>query len=379
MTRPWIPFNRPSIGEDEKAAVLRALESGALGGNGPIGTELQKRLARLLGVKHVLLTTSCSHALELSAMALRLGQGDEIIMPSFTFVSTAAAFAREGARPVFAEIDEESLNLDPRAVEALITPATKAIVPVHYAGQGCDMDQLMAIAKRHGLWVVEDAAQALGAAYAGRPLGAFGDAGCFSFHVTKNIVCGEGGAFATNDDEIASRAEIIREKGTNRSRYLRGQVDRYTWVDLGSSFVPSDLLAALALAQLERMDEIHEKRRAIWQTYYSGLRGLESAGKLILPRLDPKARPNWHLFAFRVVDPTRRDGVLSDLRKRQIDATFHYVPLHSSPYACERWGYRTGDLEITERVSASLVRLPLYPDLSSEDQSYIIEVLREVL
>lgn len=377
--RDFIPFIKVYISEEEKAAVLRALESGTLGGNGPISAQLQERLRELLGVRHVLLTTSCSHAMEMAAMALRLGPGDEVIMASFTFVTTASSVVREGARPVFVDIDEATFNIDPAQIEAHITSRTRAIVPVHYAGQGCAMEEIMDIARRHDLYVIEDAAQGLGARYNEHYLGTIGHVGCFSFHVTKNVICGEGGAFVTNEDAIAERAEIIREKGTNRSKFLRGEVDKYTWVDLGSSFVPSDLLSAIALAQLNKMDEIHQMRQAVWERYQEGLRELEQRGEIILPRVSPKADMNWHIYAFRMADAKRRDDVLDELKRRRISATFHYVPLHSSPYARERWGYRPEDLPITERVAASLVRLPIYPELNREDQDYIIESLYDVL
>ena len=281
--RDFIPFTKVYIGEEEKAAVLRALESGALGGNGPIGAQLQERLRELLGVRHVLVTTSCSHALEMAAMSVRLGPGDEIIMPSFTFVTTASAVVRERAHPVFVDIDEATFNIDPAQIEAHITPRTRAIVPVHYAGQGCAMDEIMDIAQRHNLYVIEDAAQGLGAKYDGHYLGTIGHVGCFSFHVTKNVICGEGGAFVTNDDAIAERAEIIREKGTNRSKFLRGEVDKYTWVDVGSSFISSDLLAAYLFAQLEQQARITDRRRRIYENYAAQLTPLAVAGHVELP------------------------------------------------------------------------------------------------
>ncbi|MCS6881927.1 MAG: dTDP-4-amino-4,6-dideoxygalactose transaminase [Oscillochloridaceae bacterium] len=376
--RKYIPFNQASIGEEERTAVLRALDSGALGGNGPISAQAQERLRTVLGARHVLLTTSCSHALEMAAMVLQLGPGDEVIMPSFTFVTTASSVVRQGARPVFVDIDERTFNLDPEQIERHITPSTRAIVPVHYAGQSCDMDAILNIARRHQLYVIEDAAQGIGARYGGRFLGTIGDIGCFSFHVTKNIVAGEGGAFITNDDHIAEKAEIIREKGTNRSKYLRGEVDKYTWVEIGSSFIPSDLLAAIIIAQINKMEKIHQQRRAIWQRYREGLCELEQRGDIILPYVQPAAEPNWHIFAFRVTDVERRDAVLDELKHRGIGATFHFVPLHSAPYARARWGYQPEDLPITERVAASLIRLPIYPDLSAEDQEYIIETIYDI-
>ena len=374
-----IPFNKVVVGEEEKEAVLHVLETGNLGGNGPIGAKLQKNIEEFMGVKHAMLTTSCSDALELAAMALRLNPGDEVIMPSFTFVTTASSFVREGARPVFVDIDEETFNIDPSQIEQHITSRTRAIAVVHYAGQGCEMEKILEIARRYNLDVIEDAAQGLGAKYNGHALGTFGRAGCLSFHVTKNIVAGEGGAFVTNDDDLALRAEIIREKGTNRSRFLRGEVDKYTWVDLGSSFIPSDLLSAVALAQLGKIENIYAQRRSIWEKYQSELAGLQQRGEIILPCVRPKAEINWHIYAFRVTDPGQRDYVIEGLKQRGIGATFHYIPLHSSPYAMERWGYQPEDLPITEQVSASLVRLPIYSSLSDEDQEYIIESLYKVM
>lgn len=377
--REPVPFTMPSISAAEREAVLLALDAGALGGNGPIGTELQRELAQMLGVESVLLTTSCSHAMEMAAMALGLGPGDEVIMPSFTFVTTASSIAREGARPVFVEIDERTLNVDPNWIEASITPRTKAIFVVHYAGQGCAMNEIMDIANRHGIPVIEDAAQGLGASYDGQPLGTIGDIGCFSFHVTKNIVGGEAGAFVTNDPDIALRAEIIREKGTNRSQFLRGEVDKYTWVDLGSSFVPTDLVAALIRAQMSRMDELHDKRRKLWERYQESLAELEIRGKLRRPCIDPKAETNWHLYGFTLADEDIQEAVLDGFRKRGIGATFHFVPLHSSPYAMKRWDYRASDLPITERVARSLIRLPLFPDMTDAQQDYVISSLYEIL
>jgi dTDP-4-amino-4,6-dideoxygalactose transaminase len=377
--RDFIPFTKVHLGAEEKAAVLQALEAGNLGGNGAISARCQERLRTILGARHVLLVTSGSHALELAVMALRLGPGDEVIMPSFTFVTTASAVVRMGARPVFVDIDETTFNLDPRQIEAHLTPRTRAILPVHYAGHGCAMDEILAIARRHNLYVIEDAAQALGAKEDGRALGTLGHFGCFSFHVTKNIVCGEGGALVTNDDELAQRAEIMREKGTNRSRFLRGEVDKYTWVDIGSSYVPSDLLSAILLAQLGKLDEIQNARRAVWEYYQSQLEGLEQQGQLVRPPLGSNVELNWHLYAFRVTAVERRDAVLAELKRRGIGATFHFVPLHSSPYAVEQWGYRPEDLPVTERVAASLIRLPIYPDLSQTDQAYIVAALYDIL
>jgi len=373
-----IAFCCPDLNASDIERVLEALRAGALGGNGRITHRVQQRLSQLTGASHVLLTTSCSHALELAMLVLDIGPGDEVIMPSFAFVSAATAVVRQGARPVFAEIDAATFNLDPEDVARRLNARTRAILPVHYAGQGCRMDALMTLAATHGIWVVEDAAQGIGASYAGQPLGTIGHIGCYSFHVTKNIIAGEGGAFLTNDPSIARRAEIIREKGTNRTSFLRGEVDKYTWVDVGSSFVPSDLLAALLDAQLDRLEAITRRRVALWRRYHAGLADLEAAGQIVRPGLDPKAQINGHIYALRV-DPDRRDALLTALRQRGIEATFHFVPLHSSPYGCQKLGYRPGDLPITEQVAASLIRLPLHSQMDEADVDYVVEQLRQVL
>lgn len=373
-----IPFIQPDLSNADIEAVVAALQANHLGGNGTVSRQVQQQLSRLVGVRHALLVTSCSHALELAMMALGIGPGDEVILPSFAFVTAATAVVRQGARPVFAEIDEFTFNLDPDDVARRITPHTKAIIPVHYAGQGCRMNELMALAHQYGLWVVEDAAQAIGARYDGRPLGTIGHIGCYSFHVTKNVIAGEGGAFLTDDDVIARRAEIIREKGTNRSAFLRGEVDKYTWVDVGSSFVPSDLLAALLGSQLARLQEISRQRVALWYRYYEGMAELEAKGMLIRPGLDPLAEINGHIYAFRVA-PETRDTVIHRLKTQGIDATFHFVPLHASPYGQKVLGCRPDDLPITQRVAASLIRLPLHTHLTPADIDFILEQLEQVL
>jgi dTDP-4-amino-4,6-dideoxygalactose transaminase len=373
-----IRFVQPDLTNEDIQAVVAALRANHLGGNGAVGQRVQAQLRGLIGTRHALLTTSCSHALEMAMMALDIGAGDEVIVPSFAFVTAASAIVRQGARPVFAEIDEFTFNLDPDDVARRITPRTRAVVCVHYAGQGCRMDELMALARRHDLYVVEDAAQAIGAGYGGRPLGTFGHAGCFSFHITKNIIAGEGGAFVTGDDDIARRAEIIREKGTNRSAFLRGEVDKYSWVDVGSSFVPSDLLAALLGSQLARLEEITQHRVELWYGYYEGMARLEETGLVIRPGLDPQAEINGHIYAFRVA-PGIRDRVIEGLKARGIESTFHFVPLHSSPYAQKAFGCHRDDLPVTERVAASLIRLPLHTQLSVDDIEFILEQLEQVL
>lgn len=377
MPDRWIPLTKPYYGPEEEAAILEVLRTGNVGGDGAQCKAAEAYMRERFGVKHALLTTSCTHAMELALMACGIGPGDEVILPSFTFTSTANVIVRQGAKPVFAEIEEATFNLDPADIEHRISPRTRVIMPVHYAGIGCRMNEIMDLARRYGLLVIEDAAQGVGAKYNGQWLGAIGTAGCYSFHVTKNVTCGEGGALLTNDDQLAERAEIIREKGTNRSQFLRGQVDKYTWVDWGSSFVLSDLLAAVLLQQLRKMDEINAKRRAIWEYYYHRLEELALEGQIILPTLDPLAESNWHIFAIRT-DLARRDKVLAALRARGIGATFHYIPLHSSPYGRRMWGYTAEDLPITGRVSASLIRLPIYPDLTLQEQEYIIDSLYEI-
>lgn len=373
-----IPFVKPSLTQLEYETVLDSLKEGAIGGNGPVGLKVQQFLADYLGVKNALLTTSCTHALEIAMMVLDIGQGDEVILPSFAFVSAATAIVRQGARPVFAEIDESDFNIDPEDVIRHITPHTKAIIVVHYAGIGCKMVQFLAIAEKYNLFLIEDAAQAIGSTYMEQPLGTQGTIGCFSFHSTKNVVAGEGGAFVSDIEAIGQRAEIIREKGTNRSQFLRGEVDKYAWVELGSSYVISDLLAALLYAQLQRLDEITLARRKIWQLYYHQMADMEVRELVIRPLIDPQADHNGHIYAFRVVG-ARRDALLRYLRKHGVQATFHFVPLHSSPYGQKHLGYKVGDFPITEQVSASLIRLPLYPELSEKEVNYVLDVLEDGL
>lgn len=370
-----VPFSRPQFGPEERQAVLDALETGAIGGNGASCVALEHVLEQRLQTRRALMTTSCTHALEMAAMASGWEPGDEVILPSFGFVTAATAIVRQGARPVFAEIDLATWNLDPVDTAARITPRTRAILPVHYAGQGCNMALLGTLARRFGLIIVEDAAQAFGAKWDGRWLGTWGDIGCFSLHVTKNVVCGEGGIFVTNNPEIADRAEIIREKGTNRHQFLRGEVDKYSWVDIGSSYVLSDLLAALARVQIDRCEEMQRRRMLVWWAYQQGLADLAEAGAVILPCIDMLAEPNWHIYAFRVTEESRRDSLLAYLKSRGIQASFHFVPLHSSPYGREKLGYAPEDLPITELVSRTLVRLPIYPDLSNDDQAYVLEAV----
>jgi dTDP-4-amino-4,6-dideoxygalactose transaminase len=370
-----IPLSRADIGEEEIAAAVSALRSGHLGGDGPAARRVERWLAERLDVPHVLLTTSCTHALELALMALDIGPGDEVILPSFTFVSTANVVLRQGATPVFAEICADTYNLDPTDVARRITPRTRAILPVHYAGVGCDMDALVALARRHGLLLVEDAAQALNATYRGRPLGTLSDVGAFSFHATKNVTCGEGGALVTHREEIARRAEIMREKGTNRAAFLRGEVDKYTWVDAGSSFVIADVLAAILEAQLRRMDQLQAARARLAARYCEALEPLHLAGCLRLPAVPREAGPNWHLFHITLNTEAERDRCLQFLRARGIGAAFHFVPLHSSPFGRRLGGGELLDLPVTERVSGTLLRLPLYPQLTDMEAERVVDAV----
>jgi len=372
-----IPFVKPSIGDAERQAVLRALESGAIGGNGRLTRELRYYMQELFGARHVMLTTSCSDALELAMMTLDVRAGDEVIMPSFTFVSTANAVVRQGGRPVFVDIEPDTWNIDPAQIAQHITERTKGVIPVHYAGQGCRMEVINRIAREHHLWVVEDAAQGVGARYDGKYLGTIGTIGCYSFHVTKNITCGEGGALLTDDDEIGRRVDVIAEKGTNRSAFMLGEVDKYTWVDVGSSFILSDLLVAIAMEQLRRMHEITSQRLAIWERFQAEFQDLEEAGHIVRMRVDTKAQINGHIFAFRTVDPDQRGTVLKELQRCGIQATFHYVPLHSSPFARE-YLHADQELPVTDLVSCSLVRLPLFADMTDAEQAYIVENVHDI-
>ena len=374
-----IPFVRPFLGEDEIKAVTEALRNGNIHGDGPIGKKVEAKLKVLFGSKHALLATSGTHALEMALMALKIMPGDEVILPSFTFVSTANAVMLQGARPVFAEIDLETLNIDPRDIEKKITKKTKAIIPVHYGGIGCRMDEIMYLAKKNNIYVVEDAAQGVDAKYKGRYLGTIGDVGCYSFHETKNITCGEGGALMTDDDDVKRRAEIIREKGTNRSAFLRGEVDKYTWIDKGSSYVNSDILSAVLDVQLDRVKEITVRRRKIYDYYNEALKDLAEAERIYLPEIPPECEHNGHIFYFRLRTEKERYHYLAELKKRGIGATFHYIPLHSSPYGREVLGYKAEDLPVTELVSKTLIRLPLYPQMTDREIEYIVDNVRNVI
>jgi dTDP-4-amino-4,6-dideoxygalactose transaminase len=369
-----IPFNRPTLVGTEYANMAKALENGHISGDGAFTRRCHALLEQTLGVHRALLTTSCTHALEMTALLLDLAPGDEVIIPAFTFVSSVNAYVLRGARPVFADIRPDTLNLDESRLEALITPRTKAIVVVHYAGVGCEMDAIMAIAARHGLSVVEDNAHGLFGKYRGKNLGTFGQLATLSFHETKNITCGEGGALLVNDPRLAERAEVIREKGTNRSQFFRGQVDKYTWVDIGSSYLPSDLLAAFLLSQLEAAATIQAQRRNVWTTYQSGLLAWAAGNDVRLPVVPDHCEQPFHMFYVLLPGLDDRRRLIEHLRNAGILAVFHYLPLHLSPMG-RRDGGKPGDCPVTEDVSDRLLRLPFYNSLSESDQALVIETI----
>ena len=369
-----IPFNKPYASEVGQRYVAEALLSAKHSGDGPFTQRCHALLESVLGVKKVLLTTSCTHALEMTALLLDLQPGDQVIVPSFTFASTANAFVLRGARIVFADIRKDTLNLDETQLESLITPRTRAIVVVHYAGVGCEMEVVLSVANRHGIKVIEDNAHGLFGLYRRQGLGTFGSFATQSFHETKNLSCGEGGALLINDSTFIQRAEIIREKGTNRSRFFRGEVDKYSWVDLGSSYLPSDVLAALLLSQLEARKEIQAKRQAIWQAYCEGLAEWAVQQGVILPFVPPECDQAYHMFYILLPSLERCQALMAHLRSCNILAVFHYLPLHLSEYA-RRGGARVGDCPVTEEVSDRLLRLPFYNTLEESAQARVISAI----
>lgn len=369
-----IPFNWPHMTGKELYYIAEAHFNGSLAGDGPFTKRCHSWIEDRTGCHKGLLTHSCTAALEMAALLLDIRPGDEIIMPSYTFVSTANAFVLRGGVPVFVDIREDTLNLDERLIESAITPRTRAIVAVHYAGVSCEMDTIMAIARRHGLKVVEDAAQGVMASYKGHALGSIGDLGAYSFHETKNVISGEGGALLVNTPELALRAEIIREKGTDRSRFFRGEVDRYTWQEVGSSFLPGELIAAFLWAQLEEADRITSARLASWQRYHNILQPLEAEGLLRRPVVPEECEHNAHMYYVLLSPEIDRQKVLDEFKRNEIWSVFHYVPLHSSP-AGVRYGRTYGDLEVTIQQSERLVRLPMWVGLSDEQQDRVVEVL----
>jgi dTDP-4-amino-4,6-dideoxygalactose transaminase len=367
-----IPFNRPALAGNEWKYLAEAVRLGQISGDGFYTRQCHDLLERELGVRKALLTTSCTHALELAALLLDLKQGDEVIIPSFTFVSTANAFVLRGAKPVFADIRPDTLNLDEKRLSSLITRKTQAIVPVHYAGVACEMDTILQVAHKKNLAVIEDNAHGLFGKYRGRFLGTFGCFSTQSFHETKNVTCGEGGALLINDERYIERAEIIREKGTNRSRFFRGQVAKYSWLDIGSSYLPSDLLAAFLLAQFEARERIQAARQRIWRTYYDGLKEWAERQGVGLPFVPLHCDQAYHMFYLLLPSLEDRQALIDHLRSHGILAVFHYLPLHLSEYG-RRWGGKAGDCPVTEDVSARLLRLPFFSSLTDSEQAQVID------
>ncbi len=378
VTTDLIPFNRPFATGKELVYIAEAHRNLHLSGDGLFTKRCHQWIEQRTGCAKALLTHSCTSALDLAALLLDIKSGDEIILPSFTFVSTANAFVLRGAVPVFVDIREDTLNLDERLIEAAITPRTRAIVPVHYAGVACEMDTIVAIAERHNLRIVEDAAQGIMASYKGRALGAIGDLGSFSFHETKNIQSGEAGCLLLRDQDLVQRAEIMREKGTDRSRFFRGEVDKYTWQDIGSSFLPNEITAAFLWAQLEEAERISRERMAIWQRYHERLAPLERQGLLRRPIVPADCQHNGHLYYVLLSPEFDRQGVLDRLKANGIHAVFHYIPLHSSP-AGLRFGRAHGDLSLTTSLSRHLIRLPMWIGLSENEQQRVCDVLGAIL
>ncbi|MGC2137451.1 MAG: dTDP-4-amino-4,6-dideoxygalactose transaminase [Candidatus Sulfotelmatobacter sp.] len=369
-----VPFNRPCLAGNEYKYIAEAIANGQASGDGPFTRRCHELLERELQAPKVLLTTSCTHALEMAAILLDCGPGDEIIIPSFTFVSTANAFALRGARIVFADIRPDTLNLDESRLPSLITKRTKAIVPVHYAGVACEMDAICSLAREHGVRVIEDNAHGLFARYKGKLTGTFGCLSTQSFHETKNIICGEGGALVVNDPEMVERATIIREKGTNRGQFFRGQVDKYTWVDIGSSYLPSDLLAAFLLAQLEGRQGIQTKRRRVWEYYWRHLQVLAGKNKVRLPVIPAECEQAYHMFYLILPSLECRQALIAHLKEQGILSVFHYVPLHLSAMGM-KFGAR--ECPVTEDLSSRLLRLPFYNDLTEDDQAQVVGLIKD--
>ena len=370
-----IPFNRPYVGGNELSNIAEAQASGHLSGDGPFTRRCHAWLETHNRAGKALLTHSCTAALEMAALLAGIAPGDEVVLPSYTFVSTANAFVLRGAVPVFADVRIDTLNLDERLIESAITERTRAIVPVHYAGVACAMDRIGSVAKRHGLLVIEDAAQAIMSSYFGRPAGSFGQLAALSFHATKNIISGEGGALLVNDPSMAARAEVLREKGTNRSQFVRGEVDKYTWVDIGSSYLPSELVAAYLAAQLDHADAITERRLGLWNRYHEAFAPLDRQGRLQRPTIPPGCQHNAHIYYLLLRDAGDRAAFVDFMKAHGIQCVPHYVPLHSSPYG-RRVGRAAGELRITSDIADRLVRLPLWPGLEGQIDLVIDTALR---
>lgn len=361
----YIPLSKPHIPAKVYENLKKVLESGKLSGDGTFCHTVEKKLCDIMKVKHTLLTTSCTHALEMSMMLLNASPGDEVILPSFTFTSTANAVILAGLKPVFCDINHETMNMNMDDVARKITKKTRAIIPVHYAGVACNMDILKTLCEGKNITIVEDAAQGVGSKWKDKALGTIGHLGALSFHDTKNVMCGEGGALLTNDDAFCERAQIIREKGTNRSQFIKGVVDKYTWVDKGSSYILAEPLAAILDAEVDIIQELNDKRGSIYNFYMKELQPLADKGVLTLPSISQYCTPNYHLFHIILRDEEKRNSLMAHLRGKNIGATFHYIPLHTAP-AGEKLGNKKGDLPVTEEYALRLLRLPLYPDLTIE-------------
>lgn len=373
-----IPFHKPLVLGKEISLIARILAERQISGDGHFTKACARFLEERFHIQKILMTPSCTGALEMAAWLCGLQTGNEVIMPSFTFVSTANAVVRSGATPVFVDVRPDTLNIDEKLIEQAVTPRTRAIIPVHYAGVACEIGPINEIAERHGLYVIEDAAQSIDSFYNGGALGSMGHLGAYSFHDTKNVTCGEGGALCINHPDLLGRAEIIRDKGTNRKEFFRGEVDKYHWVDVGSSYVPSEILCAFLYAQLEQIDAITTRRRALYEFYRSHLKPLEEEGSLILPTIPQHCRSNYHTFFVLLSDRMTRDGLISHLRAQGIGAAFHYVPLHTSPMG-RKFGYEEGDLPLTENLSERLLRLPLYHELTEGNQEEVVKAVSQFL
>ncbi len=373
-----IPFNKPFIAGKELYYIAQAVTYGNIAGDGHFTKACAKLFEDQFGITKVLMTPSCTAALEMAAILCDFQPGDEVILPSYTFVSTASAFVREGAKPVFVDIRPDTLNIDESLIDAAITDRTRAIVPVHYAGVGCEMDRIMEIADRHGLLVIEDAAQGVNASYKGRALGSIGHFGAFSFHETKNYICGEGGALCINDERFIERAEIIRDKGTNRQRFFRGEVDKYTWVDIGSSYVPSEICSAFLYGQLELLDTIAQRRRAIYETYTRLLMPLADEGRLELPNIPEDCQSNYHMFYVLLPSREIRDTLMEGLRAQGITAVFHYIPLHTSPMG-HKFGSDQQHLPQTDALNGRLLRLPFYYSIEDQEIHGVVDAMTDIL
>lgn len=375
MNELKVDFNRPVVLGNELEYMKQAIENGHISGDGPFTKKCHTFLEQALGIQKALLTTSCTHALEMSAILLDIQPGDEVILPDFTFVSTVNAFVLRGAKPVFLDIRPDTLNLDESQLEVALTPRTKAIVPVHYAGVGCEMDVILDVSARHNVAVVEDNAHGLFGKYKGKYLGTFGSLASQSFHETKNFTSGEGGALLINDPVLVERAEIIREKGTNRARFFRGQVDKYTWVDIGSSYLPSDILAAFLFAQFEQHEKIQLHRKQVWELYHAGLKDWANSHDVQLPCIPAGCEQPYHMFYMLLPSLELRQKLIAYLRARGVYSVFHYLPLHLSDMG-RSFGGKTGDCPVTERVSDQLIRLPFHNSLTGGEQELVVDLIQ---